>query len=73
MLIASNKQWSNIVLIIERVMFPRPSTSRSGQAMIEFLVVAGILMAVGAILAVFLSTFSEYGTRVLDLVGSEYP
>lgn len=47
--------------------------SRSGQAMTEFVVVAGIMMAVVAIMVLFLGTFREYGTRVLDLVGSEYP
>lgn len=41
--------------------------------MIEFTVVAGMLLAALAVLTVFLLTFSEYGTRVLDLVGSEYP
>jgi hypothetical protein len=46
---------------------------KNGQAMVEFLVVAGMLMAAVAILMVFLTTFREYGTRVLDLVGSEYP
>ena len=46
---------------------------RSGQAMVEFVVVAGMLLATVAILMVFLGTFREYGTRVLNLVGSEYP
>jgi len=49
------------------------SNTNNGQAMVEFLVVAGVLMAAVAILMVFLMTFREYGTRVLDLVGSEYP
>lgn len=48
-------------------------TAKKGQAMVEFLVVAGMLMAAVAILMVFLTTFREYGLRVLDLVGSEYP
>ena len=46
---------------------------RSGQAMIEFTVVAGMLLAALAILTLFLATFGEYGVRVLGLVGSEYP
>lgn len=46
---------------------------RSGQAMVEFVVVAGMLLATVAIMMVFLGTFREYGTRVLNLVGSEYP
>ena len=49
------------------------SGRKAGQAMVEFLVVAGMLMAAVAILTVFLGTFREYGTRILDLVGSEYP
>ncbi len=46
---------------------------KRGQAMVEFMVVAGMVMASLAILWVFLATFKEYGTRVLTLVGSEYP
>ena len=45
----------------------------SGQAMVEYMVAAGMLMAALAILTLFLTTFSEYGTRVLDLMASEYP
>jgi hypothetical protein len=41
--------------------------------MVEFVVVAGMVLASLAILMFFLGTFQEYGTRVLDLVGSEYP
>jgi hypothetical protein len=46
---------------------------RSGQAMVEYVVVAGILLASTAIMTLFLSVFRDYGTRVLNLVGSEYP
>jgi hypothetical protein len=46
---------------------------KSGQAMVEFVVVAGMVLASLAVLTVLLMTFREYGTRVLDLVGSEYP
>ncbi len=41
--------------------------------MVEFVVVAGILLATVAIMTIFLNTFQSYGTRVLNLVGSEYP
>lgn len=41
--------------------------------MVEYIIVAGMLIATVAILAVFLYTFKEYGGRVLDLVSSEYP
>ena len=46
---------------------------RSGQALVEYVVIGGMLLATVAILMVFLGTFREYGNRVLDLVGSEYP
>ncbi|MEI6149774.1 MAG: hypothetical protein WCS01_11795 [bacterium] len=46
---------------------------KRGQAMVEFVVVAGMVLASLAVLTVLLMTFREYGTRVLDLVGSEYP
>jgi hypothetical protein len=45
----------------------------SGQALVEYVVIAGMLLATVAIMVVFLGTFREYGNRVLDLVGSEYP
>lgn len=41
--------------------------------MVEYVVIAGMMLAAVAIMMVFLGTFREYGTRVLDLVGSEYP
>ena len=46
---------------------------RGGQAMIEYVVVAAMLVAATSILAVFLYSFREFGERVLDLVASEYP
>jgi len=46
---------------------------RDGQAMVEYLVVAGMLLAALAVLALFLVTFQEYGYRILDMVGSDYP
>ena len=44
-----------------------------GQAMIEYVVIAGMLMASLGILTVFFVTFKEYGSRILALVSSEYP
>lgn len=41
--------------------------------MIEYAVVAGMLVASLAILVVFLFAFKEYGGRILDFAGSEYP
>ena len=47
--------------------------TKSGQAIVEYVVVAGMLLAALAILTLFLGTFTQFGTRVLNLVGSEYP
>ena len=41
--------------------------------MVEYVIVAGILVTTVAIMAVFLYTFKQFGGRVLDLVASEYP
>lgn len=51
----------------------RFSRSKRGQAMVEYAVIAGMLVASLAILVVFLFSFKEYGGRILDLAGSEYP
>jgi hypothetical protein len=47
--------------------------SAKGQAMMEYVIVAGMLVAAVAILAVFLYAFKAHGGRVLELVASEYP
>ena len=47
--------------------------SSTGQAMVEYVIIAGLLMACLGILTVFLVTFKEYGGRILALVSSEYP
>ncbi len=49
------------------------SCRRRGQALVEFVVLAGILMALVAVMALFLYAFKEYGGRVLDLVAAEFP
>jgi len=41
--------------------------------MIEFVVIAAMLIGSIAIMAVFLYTFRQAGERVLSLVASEYP
>lgn len=51
----------------------RRTRENSGQALVEYLVMAGVLIASVAVFAVFLYTFKEHGGRVLDLVASEYP
>ena len=44
-----------------------------GQALTEYVIIAGLLMASLGILTVFFVTFKEYGGRILALVSSEYP
>lgn len=52
----------------------RNSLRRStGQAIVEFVVVMGILLATLAMVALFLEVQREHGDRVLRLVASEYP
>ena len=49
------------------------SARRSGQAMVEYIIIAGVLVAMMAVMSAFLYTFREQSGRVLDLVASEYP
>lgn len=44
-----------------------------GQTMIEYVVVAGVLLASFVILTLFLLAFQEYGARILDMIASDYP
>ncbi len=46
---------------------------RSGQAMVEYAIVAGMLVAVWFMLTLFLRVFGEYGARILDMVAADYP
>lgn len=50
----------------------RPSACR-GQAMIEYAIVVGVMVAMMAVLSLFLTTISEYGERILDMIASDYP
>ncbi len=47
--------------------------NRRGQVMLEFIIVASMMILTVSILAVLLYTFKENSSRVLYLVGSEYP
>jgi len=47
--------------------------SSRGQAMAEYVIIAGLLMASLGILTLFFVTFKEYSARILALVSSEYP
>ncbi len=58
--------------LIARATGPRFG-DRDGQAMTEYVLTAGILLASVVILALFLYTFKEYSGRVLELAASEYP
>lgn len=44
-----------------------------GQVMVEYVIMAGILITTVAILSVFLYAFKQHSARVLDLAASEYP
>lgn len=46
---------------------------KHGQAMIEFIIVACMLILSVTIFSVLLYTFKQNSVRVLNLVGSEYP
>ena len=46
---------------------------RAGQAATEFVVVAGMVIAMVSIVALLLYAFKEYGGRILNLLASEYP
>lgn len=46
---------------------------RSGQAMVEYIIVAVILMVLVSVCSLLLYTLRGQSTRVLDLVSSEYP
>jgi hypothetical protein len=47
--------------------------NRSGQAMVEYMILAAMLVVTASILAVFLYSFRENAGRVIDLAASEYP
>jgi hypothetical protein len=51
----------------------RSASSKRGQAMIEYVVMAGMMLAMVSIMAVLLYALKEHNVRVLDLVSSEYP
>lgn len=48
-------------------------SSRSGQAMVEYLIVFVVMLMVVAVLSVFLYAVRQQSNRALDLVASEYP
>lgn len=48
-------------------------SSKSGQVMIEYAIIAAVLTLMVTVMALFLYVFRQEGSRVLDLVASEYP
>ena len=46
---------------------------RRGQAMVEYVVILGILLAAMGVLTLFESTFKAFGDRVLNLIAADYP
>jgi hypothetical protein len=47
--------------------------SRRGQTMVEYMILTVMLVFSLSVMAVFLFTFREFGSRVLDLVASDFP
>jgi hypothetical protein len=46
---------------------------RTGQAMIEYLIIAAMLLATIPMMAIFLRALRQHSTRTLELAASEYP
>lgn len=46
---------------------------RRGQVMTEFVVVATMILMFCIMLVLFMAIFTEWGWRVLSLIGLEYP
>lgn len=47
--------------------------ANGGQAIVEYVIVAGIMVAMLSVLTLFMETFREYSARILELVSSDYP
>ena len=45
----------------------------AGQTLLEFTIALAMMLSIVFALVVFLSAFSEYGWRILTLVGLKYP
>jgi hypothetical protein len=50
-----------------------PKTGTSGQIMLETVIVAASMLALVAIMGLMIYIFKEHGSRVLDLLASDYP
>jgi len=47
--------------------------NKSGQTMVEYMILTVMLVFSLSVMAVFLFTFREFGSRVLDLVAADFP
>ena len=56
-----------------RQRIPAVPRARSGQAMIEYVICAAVVVMLTSLLALLLVTIRESGGRAVDLVASEYP
>jgi len=46
---------------------------KAGQATVEYAIVSGVLIALVAIMSLLLTTFGDYGERILEMIASDYP
>ena len=46
---------------------------RRGQALLEFVIMASMMLSIVLMMVFFLGIFTEWGWRVLRLIGLEYP
>lgn len=51
----------------------RPRRGQCGQALVEFTVMLSMMLSIVLVTFLFLAVFTEYGWRVLQLIGLEYP
>ncbi len=49
------------------------SSNSTGQAIIEYMIVTGIMLSMFAVLLLFRDTFLQYAFRIVDMVASDYP
>jgi hypothetical protein len=47
--------------------------NKTGQVMVEYMIITVMLVFSLSVMAVFLFTFREFGSRVLDLVAADFP
>ena len=62
-----------LLLIMRAWMYKLMRSRRSGQAMVEYVIVLISLFAALTTLAVLMYTLRQQSNRVLDLVASDYP